>query len=153
MARRRERKIKLQEEKGREEPNERKKLDLWVWEVKLSLSTKSSTGCERQHSLNANTTRIYLKTWSFSFQHPSIRPSITVRMHKLWQRTRSHPRECWLKISCARLSYGSLECAWTNAQCIQQLLLRKQICAQRRRMDVWERIVFFFFFCEHLFAC
>lgn len=38
-----------------------------------SPSTKSSTRCERKHSLNSNTTRIYLKAWHFLFSiHPSI---------------------------------------------------------------------------------
>lgn len=77
----------------------------------------------------------------FPASHPSI--------HPLWYACTnsdnthvSHPWDRCLKISCAQLSYNSLECVLRNAQCIQRLLLRKQICAERSRMDVWERIVF-----------
>ena len=129
--------------RGRE--RERQKLDPWVrggknrsvaiYEVINSLREAAQPERKQQH----------IFVWrreAFLFSiHPSVREG--THAQTLTAHTRSHPWDRCLKISRAQLSYSSLECALTDTQYIQQLLLRKQICAERRRMDVWASIVFF----------
>ena len=129
----------------REREREREKLDPWVrggknrsvaiYEVINSLREAAQPERKQQH----------IFVWrreAFLFSiHPSVREG--THAQTLTAHTRSHPWDRCLKISRAQLSYSSLECALTDAQCIQQLLLRKQICAERRRKDVWASIVFF----------
>ena len=86
MARRRERKIKLQKRKRKRE-RERERERNWTHgfgEVKIvpSLSTKSSTRCERRRSLSANN-NTYLFEDVRLFFSASIHPSGRVHTYKL----------------------------------------------------------------------
>lgn len=128
---------------------EAEKLDSWVWNWRKKYIYILFRRCRRNHrvtarggaSLNSNTTRIYLKTCFFSASiHPNHHGT---RAQTLTARTFSPVGQLTESISCS-----------ARAQCMQRLLLGKQICAGREggmqdgcvRADC-------VFLCKHLFAC